>query len=596
MKMKRILCFLLSLLMVIGMAACAETPEVSDESSSAESTESSDADSSSGGEDGKWPSYLNLESQYPIVKEGESITLSMVTIQQDGYGSSDPNEYWFFAWAQEKMNITLDIEMIQSSAYAERKPLMFAGGDLADVLVALGLSASDLVTYGETNKQLMDMSSYIDEDLTPNICAWFNYYPTLKASASCSDGGLYTLPGVGSHDDLGGTAARYFINKAWLDDAGLESPSTLDEFIDMLRAFKERDPDSIPMGGGYGSDSAATSASAPNPSLAVLNALGYITNDPYGLTASLRNGEVVIPAGDEHYLDFLTVMKTCYDEGLISPDFFTMDTTQFNAMALEDKFGAMGSVPYLHIPEKFDEWESISPLTSDLNSTKQWYNSDFFSIGNFSISSTCAYPEAAMRLGDWFFTAEGDVHSWSGPMTDGGETMDMCGGWYVDEDKVFKYKDVVDGLYGGSWDYIISEIVPSGGFNGVGNNTGSHIEDQETNYKYRWEWAGYPEYARPLDPTNGDGHFRITQMEKLADYVVGGYPTKVYFSEATNTRLGDLSSVINSYIRSETAKFITGTRSLDEFDAYLAELETLGFSECLGNYADYYKAYLANIG
>jgi len=50
----------------------------------------------------------------------------------------------------------------------------------------------------------------------------------------------------------------------------------------------------------------------------------------------------------------------------------------------------------------------------------------------------------------------------------------------------------------------------------------------------------------------------------------------------------ELRSVIDPYIEAEVAKFITGARSLDEFDAFQAELDGLGIDELEGIYVDYY--------
>ena len=88
---------------------------------------------------------------------------------------------------------------------------------------------------------------------------------------------------------------------------------------------------------------------------------------------------------------------------------------------------------------------------------------------------------------------------------------------------------------------------------------------------------------------DGDQNFRATQLEYQADYAREGYPGITYFTEEQNARISDLKTVIDSYIETETARFITGVRPLDEFDSYLEELEKLGLSEYLGFYEDYYS-------
>ena len=49
-----------------------------------------------------------------------------------------------------------------------------------------------------------------------------------------------------------------------------------------------------------------------------------------------------------------------------------------------------------------------------------------------------------------------------------------------------------------------------------------------------------------------------------------------------------------NYVAQQTAKFITGARPLDEFDAYLQELDGMGFQQYLQYYVDAYAVYTAN--
>ena len=53
------------------------------------------------------------------------------------------------------------------------------------------------------------------------------------------DGHIYTLPGKKPLRPKG--CDTPFINKAWLDRLGLEMPTTVDEWYEVLKAFKEQD-------------------------------------------------------------------------------------------------------------------------------------------------------------------------------------------------------------------------------------------------------------------------------------------------------------------------------------------------------------------
>ena len=59
--------------------------------------------------------------------------------------------------------------------------------------------------------------------------------------------------------------------------------------------------------------------------------------------------------------------------------------------------------------------------------------------------------------------------------------------------------------------------------------------------------------------------------------------------------MADLSTVINDHVTAETAKFIVGTRPLEELDAYFAELKNLGIEEYIQIYRDAYAGFTASL-
>lgn len=72
------------------------------------------------------------------------------------------------------------------------------------------------------------------------------------------------------------------------------------------------------------------------------------------------------------------------------------------------------------------------------------------------------------------------------------------------------------------------------------------------------------------------------------------YPT-IYFDDATQQRISELKLVIDDFVNTESAKYITGVNSLDNLDAYYEQLKKMGYDEYLGYYVDAYKTYQANM-
>lgn len=131
----------------------------------------------------------------------------------------------------------------------------------------------------------------MDETLTPNILRRFNASADARTAVTCPDGHIYTLPKLCESMD-GTTLNRITINKSWLDACNLEEPTTLDEFINVLRTFKEKDPGNagaenvIPLIGSY-------EGAGDNPGWYIMNALGFNVqnrNDAYATCLHCADG------------------------------------------------------------------------------------------------------------------------------------------------------------------------------------------------------------------------------------------------------------------------------------------------------------------
>ena len=64
-------------------------------------------------------------------------------------------------------------------------------------------------------------------------------------------------------------------------------------------------------------------------------------------------------------------------------------------------------------------------------------------------------------------------------------------------------------------------------------------------------------------------------------------------TDEENLVITDVATPIKAYVGEMALKFVLGEASLDEFDAYLAELEKMGLQKCLDVYNAAYERYLA---
>ena len=181
----------------------------------------------------------------PIVPEGEKVTLKIAVPQSaENY---DADKVWFWKWASEAMNISFDIEQIPSESVDQRKNLMFASGELPDIIYGIGFSTAELVKYGQYEKQLLAINQYLNEETMPHLTKWAGL--TSFELCVAPDGNQYVLPYIDRVVLNDGNGHPLYINKELAAAVGKQMPATVEELTELLRAFKAAYPELLPMGG-----------------------------------------------------------------------------------------------------------------------------------------------------------------------------------------------------------------------------------------------------------------------------------------------------------------------------------------------------------
>ena len=537
------------------------------------------------------PDYINTDSELPIVKAGEVVELDIVETQLPGWGNA--GDLWWWKFVEDQMNIKVNV--VQAQDISLYKSLAFSSNELPDIFISGNFSSSQLVQYGALEGQILDLMPYVNEEYMPNFYKMTQDMPDLLSRVSTSDGKLYSLPFI-EGTELRGIAchaggSRYFVNTKLLDEIGAEIPVDLDDFINVLRDMKAYDENIVPLGG---------SAASTNPGALILIAMGYLTSDSWGLTPCLRNGEVVIPAGDrELFGEYLSIMHDLWSEGLIEEDFFTLDGNAVNARMAQNEYGVFGQVAYLTLPNSFQDWWHVEPLTSEWNATQQWPTKSInldstattISTGNFVITTACPEEKlaAALRFADWFYNENSTNFglSWWGPSAEFISANDISygitQGWVMDpETRAFVYLDTNDGTK--DYQFRCEHVIGIHSGQGWGNGLYTSVVPQimaglETDPS---------KLTTALDPNNGDDHYRISEIAMVRDHLVTMFPDITFFDADEVIAIGDYSVLIGGYVKEETAKFVTGLRPLSELDSYFDALDAMGFNDWLQIYVDYY--------
>ena len=94
-----------------------------------------------------------------------------------------------------------------------------------------------------------------------------------------------------------------------------------------------------------------------------------------------------------------------------------------------------------------------------------------------------------------------------------------------------------------------------------------------------------------FNDSTANGYVNMLYDAILAEPGVGvkQYPNIIFFTPEETEAVMNLKSIIEDYVSSESAKFITGVRPLNEIDNFFDELDVLGVQELLGYYKNYYE-------
>lgn len=271
------------------------------------------------------------ETGYPIVNE--PITLKVMLAIRDVDSLTSTDEMPALVALEEKTGINIEWEVIKASDWDTKLNLMFASGEYPDIIIAPNATVDD-EEYGVTQKILIPLDDKIEKYMpiyTERI-AKEDSDPTSGLVAS--DGHTYSIGYlVGQNIN---TYAHFFINQTWLDNLGLDTPTSLDELTDVLRAFKTQDPngngeaDEVPLemsldAGYYGVRYMLPMFGIP------CDAGKWIYIDD--------NKQVQFAATQEGFRECMEWLNLCYNEELIDPEVISQDGTTVETKFKEGNVG-----------------------------------------------------------------------------------------------------------------------------------------------------------------------------------------------------------------------------------------------------------------
>lgn len=257
---------------------------------------------------------------------------------------------------EERFNIDLKTWYVDSAKFSENLNVRFAGGEMPDVLV-IG-NVSEIPTYVEGGI-LAELPIEVIREKAPNYTkvADENDPGTLWSTM------VYNGKNYGVANPMEVVPMAMFWRKDWLDNLGLELPTTLAEYEQVLTAFVEQDPD--------GNGKKDTAGMAERAFGAVFGAYGLrcVTGGSPGFNVSeMQLGEDNVPFFPYIHpkaKEALATLHDWYEKGIIDKEFITGENhggyQWLSHSFMNGKIGLTSAQPYHYL--------NISTDTSD---EKNW--------------------------------------------------------------------------------------------------------------------------------------------------------------------------------------------------------------------------------
>ncbi len=524
--------------------------------------------------DGTFRPVDEAELQFPLK---EKTTLSGM-ISYPANTESEPNNRTIFKRLQEQTNVEIDWTAIQADQWADKISLnMSDPNKLTDFIFTAGFTDSNLLRYAEYGA-IIPLEEYIDSYM-PNLKSVFDKYPEYRVMCTDVNGHIWALPWI---EQLGSgkTAIQTidnmsFINKKWLDFLDLEVPENVDEFEEVLIAFRDHGAELQKEFGIEGSIipmSCIINDPGQDPAV-LINGFGegYGDADKDRHIVVTDNREVICSAVQDGYKAGIEWLHKLYEEKLIDPEAFTQEWSTYVSKGKSGRYGVCFSWDVGNV-DNLNDWVPLPVLTADtrnLTPTNGSFTSGF-DRGRCVVTSVAENPALVCAwLDQMYAPMQSPQNNW--------------------------------GTYGEDDDFDIFEM----GKNADGEDMLKHapLGDASPVEVREAEAVGGPlavldEYYGVYVTCPDDAQYRLDWIEEYytpdmhREYV---YPN-IFMSRDDTETLSNLQADIKKAINAKKADWIMNGFTDKDWNKYLEDLEAYGLSEYLELFQAYLDSYYESTG
>lgn len=534
MNLKKVLALLMSVTLAISLTACSQSG-----SSSQPAPQNSEAAS--------------------VPAENISLTYYCGLQAPDVYTSND--EMLCYQMAEEATGIDIEWILPPKGQETEQFNLLISSADKPDIVESSWRTFAGGPDTAVSTKVIQDITAAVSQYM-PNFTAYLEKYPDLIQQITSDNGKYYCVPyiftsspedstewqSILNREPLNETYVGIIMRKDWLEDLKLDAPETIEDFISVLKAFKEQKGAEYPFS----------------------TTLGFLKQSEifasaYDITSDLsfidKDGTALFTPVQESYKEYLTVLNRLYTEGLLDPDFAVQDNTTNQAKITSGQTGMWlgyysswcnAFYDQLHKEDPDSPFVPVGLANPVLKKGQQliYKQADYsYRSNGAAISTSCENVEAALTFLDWAFSDEGDLAmNWGKE----GDTFVWENGWPSLTDQVISDPD---------------ELGIANAIQKYTRKNGPLCMDYY-NRLILGKFSGTEEGLKALATWRSDRNGTTPASFPL-----------VTATDEEGIRLSALKSEINTYVSECYVKFIMGEMPLSDFEKYVETVQSMGLEE-----------------
>ena len=502
------------------------------------------------------PDYELKNVKFPLK---DTKTLKFMT-SSSTLAPKDPNEKLILKRLEKETGVHIDWTNYQSD-FAEKRNLDISSGDLPDAIHNDNASDVDLMNWAKKGV-IVPVEDLIDKYM-PNLKKVLDEKPEYKAMMTAPDGHIYSFPWIEElgqgKESIHSVNDMAWINKEWLDKLGLKMPQTTDELVDVLEAFKTKDPngngkaDEIPISFVNG---------AGNEDFKLLfGAFGAGDNDDHLVVGN--DGKVDFTADNDDYKEAIKFMRKLQEKGLIDKEAFEQDWNTYLAKGSENKYGVYFTWDKANVTGANDKYDVLPVLAGP--------------SGKKHVARTNGMGFSRDRM----------------VITSANKNLELTAKWIDAQYAPLQSVQNNWGTYGDKKQQNIFEFDKA-------SNSLKHLPLNGTSpaeLRQKTEVGGplaiLDSYYGKVTTMPDDAKWRLDLLkETYVPYMDNDniYP-RVFMKEEDLDKIAQVEADMNDYIYRKRAEWIVNGKIDQEWDSYKKELEKYGLSDWLAIKQKYYDDY-----